>query len=173
MYFGIVTVQAWLHLLFSLLSTSMLMCAHSMAHLIIYTRNLAHASLETAVCSTKLNHSYGASYSNAYLSISIYAYIIITKERKWNVRNLPRRPRWCLEVIFHLSKSSSGQKKLPASRWGPKLLRRRLSICGRTRSASERGRRKPGHHRYHRRRAGASFKFVRTAVRGANHRWKC
>ena len=55
--------------------------------------------------------------------------------------------------------AASGQKKLPASRWGPKLLRRRLSICGRTRSASERGRRKPGHHRYHRRRAGASFKL--------------
>ena len=35
--------------LFSLLSTSMLICAHSTAHLIIYTRNLAHASLETAV----------------------------------------------------------------------------------------------------------------------------
>ena len=49
MHFGIVTVQAWLHLLFSLLSTSMLMCAHSTAHLIIYARNLAHASLKTAV----------------------------------------------------------------------------------------------------------------------------
>ena len=49
MHFGIVTLQAWLHLLFSLLSTSMLMCAHSTAHLIIYARNLAHASLETTV----------------------------------------------------------------------------------------------------------------------------
>ena len=49
MHFGIVTVQAWLHLLFSLLSTSMLMCAHSTAHLIIYARNLADAPLKTAV----------------------------------------------------------------------------------------------------------------------------
>ena len=49
LHFGILIVQPWLHLLFSLLSTSMLMFAHSTAHLIIYARNLAHASLKTAV----------------------------------------------------------------------------------------------------------------------------
>ena len=54
MHFGIATVQAWLYLLFSLLSTSMLMCAHSTAHLVIYARMLAHASLETAVFDQQL-----------------------------------------------------------------------------------------------------------------------